>query len=73
MDIMVGTNHMKKGGDYYEVESFKMHEDYNFARRSGDIGVVRIYGKFKFNDRVQPVKISPNKAPEGLQVCEYKK
>lgn len=73
MDIMVGTNNLKKGGDYYEVESFKMHEDYNFARRSGDIGVVRIYGKFKFNDRVQPVKISPNAAPEGLQVCEYKK
>lgn len=72
MDIMVGSNNLNTGGDYYEVEYLKMHEDYNFARRSGDIGVVRIFGKFKFNDRVKPVKLSRNEVPEGVQASEYK-
>lgn len=72
MDILVGTNNLKSGGDYYEVEYFKMHEDYSFVRRSGDIGVIRIAGKFKFNDRVQPVKLSPHEVPDGLQASECK-
>lgn len=72
MDILVGTNNLKTGGEYYEVEYFKMHEDYNFVKRSGDIGVIRIAGKFKFNDKVQPVRLSSVEVPEGIQVCEYK-
>lgn len=49
-----------------------MHENYSFARRSGDIGVVKIFGKFKFNDRVQPVRLSSHEVPEGTEASEYK-
>ena len=79
MEILVGTNIIKNaekhGGKYYQAEHFKMHEDYNPTRlkRNGDIAVLRIIERFQFNERVQPIEMSPNDVPAGAQASEYNK
>lgn len=72
MEILVGTNNLKSGGKYYQAEYLKMHEEYNFAARSGDIGVIRIMGKFKFDAKVQPIALSSEDVPDGVEACEFK-
>lgn len=68
MEILVGTNKIKNGGGkYHQAEHFKIHEDYtrNAVRRVGDIAILRIMGTFDFNDKVQPIELSSEEAPNG--------
>lgn len=76
MEILVGTNNINSGGTYYRAEVFKMHNDYGKGgmKRLGDIAVLRIAEKFSFDEKVQPIELYPNTAPEvpgGVEASKY--
>lgn len=74
MEILVGTNKIRNGdGKYHQAEHFKVHEDYkkNAVKRIGDIAIIRIMGKFDFNDKVQPIELSIEDAPNGAVAGRY--
>lgn len=68
----MGTNNLKNGGKYYQAEHFVMHEDFKprKMKRAGDIAVLRIIGKFNFNDEVQPIELSPIEVENGAEAGE---
>lgn len=70
IEILVGTNNLKSGGKYYHAEHFKIHEDYHKGRHLNDIAVLRVIGKFEFDENVQPIELSREHVPEGA-VAEF--
>lgn len=75
MEILVGTNNLKSGGEYYQAEHLKIHSDYKSTgmKRLGDIALIRIMDKFNFNDKVQPIELYRDEVPAGVEACEYTK
>lgn len=73
MEILVGTNNLRSGGKYYKAEHFKVHHDYRRVgmKRVGDIAVLRIFDKFNFDEKVQPIELYSGDVPAGGQGCEY--
>lgn len=64
IEILVGTNDLNSGGQRYKVQKVIQHERYNQPSFANDIGLVRIDGRIKFNEKVQPIKYS-NKFVDG--------
>lgn len=56
--MIVGTNDLKTGGIRYNVKQLIMHEKYNQPLAANDIGLIKIDGTIKFDDKVQPIKYS---------------
>ena len=67
LDILVGTNDLKNGGTYYEVDKFIMHENYN-GTFAYDVAVIRVKETIKFNDRVKPIELSSEEVQDGTDV-----
>ena len=68
LDVLVGTNDLTKGGTYYKVEKFYMHENYNEPMYANDVAVIRVKGTIEFNDRVQPIEPSDEEVQDGAEV-----
>lgn len=68
LGVLVGTNDLKNGGTYYEVDKYYAHEDYNNPDFAYDIAVIRVEGTIEFNDRVQPIEPSSEEVPDGAEV-----
>lgn len=66
--ILVGTNDLRNGTEYYRAERFILHESYNKPQFAYDIALIEVNGTIVFNDRVQPIKPSPEDVPEGADV-----
>lgn len=64
---MVGSNEIS-GGTYYLLNYTLIHDKYNRPKNSFDIAVARVDGHIELNDRVRPIKILRDEAPEGAQV-----
>lgn len=64
IEILVGTNNLKQGGQRYKVQKLIQHERYNQPSFANDIGLIRINGQIQFNEKVQPIKYS-NKFVKG--------
>lgn len=74
MEILVGTNKIRNGdGKYHQAEHFKIHEEYtqSIMKRIGDVALLRIIGKFDFNEKVQPIELSPDEVPNGVVAGRY--
>lgn len=54
-DKIICKNH---GGDSYKIAKTLVHNKYSCANRTNDIGVVKIVGNIKFNEKVQPINLS---------------
>ncbi|XP_045487380.1 chymotrypsin-2-like [Pieris rapae] len=65
MSIVVGSHTINKGGDRYKIKKLIRHEKYSEPVLKNDIGVVQIEGKFKYNDKVQPIELLKEMAPIG--------
>ncbi|XP_045488715.1 chymotrypsin-2-like [Pieris rapae] len=65
MSIVVGSHTINKGGDRYKIKKLIPHEKYSEPVLKNDIGVVQIEGKFKYNDKVQPIELLKEMAPIG--------
>lgn len=59
LEILVGTNDLKKGGIRYNVSALYHHSRYDNPRFANDIGLIRINGTIKFSTSVQPIEYSP--------------
>lgn len=56
--VIVGTNDLESGGRQYSARQLIMHEEYNQPLGSNDIGLIKIYGTFQFDEKTQPIKYS---------------
>lgn len=56
------------GGKYYKVANFTTHEHYNSPIFAYDIAVVKLQEKIEFNEKVQPIELSKEETPDGVQV-----
>lgn len=66
--MLVGTNTLSSGGTVYPVEETILHEKYDESINANDIALVRVRDKIEFNDRVQPVPISPEEVPANTEL-----
>lgn len=64
---MVGTNDLSKGGQYYGIEKLVRHEKFNQPKGTyaNDIALIRLNEAIEFNERIQPIKLSSEKLPDG--------
>lgn len=65
-NVLVGTNSLNQGGYRHLVQDFIMHENYDANMAANDIGLIRVLIPIQFNDRVQPVPLSPQLVPENV-------
>lgn len=57
--ILVGTNHLLRGGQHYKVQKFISHEDFHYGiAHDNDIGMIRVKGTINFGALVQTIKLS---------------
>lgn len=73
MGVLVGTDKLKRGGRFFKAKDFFVHDDYKperKMRRAGDIAVILIVGNFHFDDKVQPIELSPIEANNGDDASE---
>lgn len=66
--ILVGTNSLKAGEDYYDVEEKIEHEKYFDPPLAYDIAVVRVNGSIEFSEKVQPIKLSTKELPVRTEI-----
>lgn len=62
--IVVGTNHVSKGGDRYPKKRYIIHPKFD-ENLNNDIGLMESTKDFIFNDRVQPIALNRGPVPGG--------
>lgn len=67
-EILVGTNDLTKGGRYYKVDKFVVHEDYEYPKHANDIAVIHVLESIEFNDKVQPIELETEEVSEGTEL-----
>lgn len=65
IEILVGTNDLKKGGAYYKLERYIKHPKYNRPNFANDIALMRINGSITLNTKVQSIEFSSDEVPEN--------
>lgn len=68
MEILVGTNDLTKGGQYYKVEKLIPHEHYNNPEFAYDIAVVQLKDKIKYGPKVKAIELGTGEVPDGAKV-----
>lgn len=68
ISIVVGTNDVQAGGDLYQSSKFYIHAEYNKPMYANDIGLIRVKGKIRLDDRVQPIELATEEVPNGAEV-----
>lgn len=68
VDVLAGTNDLRKGGTYYKVEKLIAHANYNKPQFANDIGLIRIKGRIEFNDRIKPIACAREEVPDSAKV-----
>ncbi|XP_017775823.1 PREDICTED: transmembrane protease serine 11D-like [Nicrophorus vespilloides] len=59
MSVVVGTNSLSEGGDWYDIEQFIPHSLYSPYSVKNDIALVRLKEPIEFSDKVKPINL-PN-------------
>lgn len=72
LEVLTGTNCVDKGGKRYTIEEYVANEKYKyvpntFDSHGSDIAVVRVKGEIEFNDRAQPIPLSSEEFPDGVE------
>ncbi|XP_045488919.1 chymotrypsin-2-like [Pieris rapae] len=65
LSIVVGSHSIYKGGNRYQIKNLIPHENYSKLTLKNDIAIIQIEGKFKFNNKVQPIELLKEMAPVG--------
>lgn len=64
--ILVGTNNLKNGTNFHQVEEVIIHNRYSIPYLPhNDIALARVDKKFEFSPKVQPISFSKNEVPEN--------
>lgn len=69
--MVVGTNNLSIGGQKLKVKNVRMHESYDRPKWSHDIGLIRVEGKIKFNDKVKPIKLVTGEVPDETPLLSF--
>lgn len=65
IQVLVGTNDLESGGQRYNVEKIKIHENYDQSNFANDIAVFKVRGVIKFNMKAKPIQYSATEVPAG--------
>uniref|UniRef100_A0A182PCT2 Apyrase n=1 Tax=Anopheles epiroticus TaxID=199890 RepID=A0A182PCT2_9DIPT len=65
MQVLVGTNDLRSGGQRYAVEKYVAHSGFNNPAFHNDIGLVKLKSKIQYGDLVQPIAYSEQELPEN--------
>ncbi|XP_055532202.1 chymotrypsin-2-like [Wyeomyia smithii] len=65
LQVLVGTNSLKEGGQKYKVEQFVVHSRYNKPNFHNDIALVKLKSKLEFSDTVSAVEYSEKVVAEN--------
>lgn len=68
VEILVGTNSLREGGQYYNIEKFIMHEKYNQPQFANDIALIKLKEPIEFNDRVKPIELGKDEVEDGAEL-----
>ncbi|KAK5638844.1 hypothetical protein RI129_013139 [Pyrocoelia pectoralis] len=63
--VVAGTNNLKLGGKVYQVYQTFQPPGYNNINYMYNIGVVKIVGKFTFDNTTMPIRLSTSDPPVG--------
>lgn len=69
--VLVGTNDPTKGGRFYKVAKYSVHEYYDMPRLAYDIAVVKLQRKIEFNEKVQPIELEMEEVPDGADGAKF--
>lgn len=56
--LLVGTNDIDYGGNWYQVEQTIVHASYQMGDLAGDIGLLKTSQNIQFNAKVQPISVA---------------
>ncbi|XP_053676933.1 chymotrypsin-2-like [Anopheles nili] len=66
--VLVGTNSLKEGGQFYKVDKLFYHSRYNSPQFHNDIGLVRLEKPVEFSNLVQSIEYSEKAVPVNATV-----
>lgn len=55
--VLVGTQDKKRGGTFYKIKAFKIHQQYGEFFVDYDFGLIQLEEELQFTDRIQPVPL----------------
>lgn len=68
LEVLVGTNSLKEGGDRYKPDKLFYHSRYNRPQFHNDVGLVRLEKSVTFSKLVQSVPYSEKEVPANVTV-----
>ncbi|XP_045460971.1 chymotrypsin-2-like [Harmonia axyridis] len=67
--VVAGTTTLKNGtGQEFEVESLKIHENYNSKNVTNDIGLIKLKKAIEFNDKMKNVPLAAKETKGGRRL-----
>ncbi|CAF4836637.1 unnamed protein product [Pieris macdunnoughi] len=63
--VVVGTNHLRSGGQRYDLESYILYENYNRTTQANDLCLLKTATPIVYNDKVQPAEVLIQETPPG--------
>lgn len=68
IEVVVGTNTWRSGGQRYRAKMYYTHGWYNNPSGAYDIGLIRIDGDIQYNDKVNWIALWPDAPPSGTML-----
>ncbi|EAT46500.1 AAEL002347-PA [Aedes aegypti] len=65
LQVLVGTNSLKEGGQKYKATKFIVHSRYNNPQFHNDIALVKLATKLEFSDNVSSIEYSEKVVPQN--------
>lgn len=68
LEVLVGTNSLKEGGQRYKADKLFYHSRYNRPQFHNDVGLVRLAKPVTFSNLVQSIAYSEKEVPANVTV-----
>ncbi|XP_052754637.1 chymotrypsin-2-like [Galleria mellonella] len=68
IQVVVGTNTLKSGGDQYSVDTIIIHKDYNSYLITNDVSVIRVTENIEFTEKIKPIQLPERDTESGASL-----
>ncbi|XP_059060363.1 chymotrypsin-2-like [Achroia grisella] len=68
MQVVVGTNSLKTGGDRYSVDSIIIHQDYDSYLITNDVSLIKVTESIEFTDKIKPIALPDHDTDAGASL-----